>query len=78
LKEADQVADGAMAVLGVAERELRVDVVAVAAAVARGGQVAGLLEVLDDLGAGSCWSWPCSSRLAIGGIASPTVRFGGC
>jgi hypothetical protein len=72
LKEADQVADGAMAVLGVAERELRVDVVAVAAPVARGGQVAGLLEVLDDLGCGSFGDGDLE-----GDVAEPDRRVGG-
>jgi hypothetical protein len=53
LQEADQFADGAVAVLGVAEREFAVDLVAVAAAVAASREVAGPFEVVDDLRCGS-------------------------
>jgi hypothetical protein len=49
LEEADEVADGAMSVSRVAEREFAVDVVVVAAAVALLGQVSGAFEVADDL-----------------------------
>src|SRR5215217_4388353 len=49
LQESDQFADGVVAVLWVAERELAVDLVLVATSDAGLGQVAGLLELVDDL-----------------------------
>jgi len=49
LEEADQLPDGVMAMLRVAKRKLAVDLVPVVSPHARLGQVAGLLEVLDDL-----------------------------
>lgn len=52
-EEADQVADGVVAVLGVAQRKLVVDYVVVAAPVAGLGQIAGSLEIADDLRRGS-------------------------
>ena len=52
-EEADQVADGVVAVLGVSERQVLVYFVVVAAAVAALSEVAGLLEVVDDLRCGS-------------------------
>ena len=48
-KEAEQFADGVVAVLSVAERQLFVYVVAVAASVADLREVAGLDEIVDDL-----------------------------
>jgi hypothetical protein len=50
LEEADQFADGAVLVVGVAERELVMDLVLVAAPVAGLGHVAGLFELVDDVG----------------------------
>src|SRR5919199_1662212 len=52
LEEADQVADRVVAVLGVAEGELCVHLVAVTASFAGLAEIAGLLEVVDDLGRG--------------------------
>jgi hypothetical protein len=52
-EEADQVADGVVAVLGVPERQVLVHFVAVAATVAALSQVASLLEVVDDLRCGA-------------------------
>jgi len=49
LEESDQFADGVVAVLWVAERELAVDLVLVATSDTGLGQVAGLLELVDDL-----------------------------
>jgi DNA-binding MarR family transcriptional regulator len=49
LQESDQFADGVVAVLWVAERELAVDLVVVATSDVGLGQVAGLLELVDDL-----------------------------
>jgi hypothetical protein len=49
LQETDQFADGVVAVLWVAERELVVDRVVIATSDAGLGQVAGLLELVDDL-----------------------------
>src|SRR5919204_4177418 len=50
LEEADQIANGVVTVLGVPERQLFVHLVSVAAPVAPLRQVAGVLEVVDDLG----------------------------
>jgi hypothetical protein len=49
LKEANQLADRVVAVLGMPKRELTVELVFVAASVTRFREVAGLLEVSDDL-----------------------------
>jgi hypothetical protein len=49
LQESDQFADGVVAVLWVAQRELAVDLVLVATSDAGLGQIAGLLELVDDL-----------------------------
>ena len=52
-EEADQVANGVVAMEGVAERKFVVDFVVVTASVAGFRQIAGLLELVDDLGRGS-------------------------
>ena len=52
-EEADQVANGVVAVLGVAQRKLVVNFVAVATSVAGLGEIAGSLELADDLRRGS-------------------------
>jgi hypothetical protein len=49
LEEADQFADGVVAVVGMAKRKLAMDLVLVAATGARLREVAGLLQVIDDL-----------------------------
>lgn len=49
LEEADQFADGVVAVVGMAKRKLAVNLVLVAATGARLREVAGLLRVIDDL-----------------------------
>src|SRR3954462_14374255 len=49
LEEADQLPDGVMAMLRVAKRKLAVNLVPVVSPHTRLGQVAGLLEVPDDL-----------------------------
>jgi hypothetical protein len=49
LEKADQLPDGVMAMLRVAERKLAVNLVPVVSPHTRLGQVAGLLKVLDDL-----------------------------
>lgn len=51
-EKADQLTDGVMAVLRMAKRELVMDLVTVAASMPCLRQVAGLLEVLDQLGGG--------------------------
>ena len=53
LDKADQVADRVVPMSRVAEREFVVDCVGVAASVARRREIAGLLEVVDDLHCGS-------------------------
>jgi hypothetical protein len=53
LEEADEFTDGVVAVQRVAKWKFVVDLVLVAASVARLGQVAGLLEIPDELGGGS-------------------------
>ena len=53
LEEFDELADGVVAVLWVAEGKLEVDVVMVAPPDARPREVAGLLEFVDDLGGGA-------------------------
>lgn len=72
LEEADQVADGAVPVLGVAEGEVPVHLVPVAAAVAGSRDVAGLFEVVDDLGRGSFGNADLH-----GDVAEPDRRIGG-
>ena len=49
LEEADEFADSVMAVLRVAERELAMDLVLVAAPDASLGQITSLLKLVDDL-----------------------------
>jgi hypothetical protein len=49
LEEPDQLPDSVVAVLRMAQREFAVDLVFVAASDAGLGQVAGLLELADDL-----------------------------
>ena len=52
-QEADQVADCAVAVLWVSKRQLVVDFVVAPASAASFRQVAGLLELVDDLRGGA-------------------------
>jgi hypothetical protein len=49
LEEPDQLTDRVVAVLGMAKRELAVELVLVAASVTRLREVAGLLEIGDDV-----------------------------
>jgi hypothetical protein len=52
-EEPEQVGDRAVLVLGMAERKLAVDLVPVAAPLARLCDVAGSYEIIDDLGSGA-------------------------
>jgi hypothetical protein len=82
LEEVDEFADGVVSVLWVAERELAVDFVVVAASDARLAQVAGFFEVADDLPDGAFGdvdgggdvSQACAG---VGGDAGEYVRVGG-
>jgi hypothetical protein len=71
-EEADQFADRVVLVLGVAERELIVDRVAVAAPDARLRQVAVVLQVSDDLRGGSL-----GDPDGAGDVPQARVRVGG-
>ena len=53
LQESDELADGVMSVPWVPEGKVEVDVVMVAPPHARPREVAGLLELVDDLGGGA-------------------------
>ncbi len=68
LEKVDQVADGMVAVLGVAKRKLVMDLVAVPASIARLRQVPRTLELTDDLSDGSL----CDTD-RLGDIAQPCV-----
>jgi hypothetical protein len=72
LEKSDQLADRAVAVFGVSEGEFPVYVVAVTAAFAILGQVAGLFQVSDDLG---CRAFGDADLE--GDVAEPKGRVGG-
>jgi hypothetical protein len=72
LEEPDQLADRVVAVLGMAKRELAVELVLVAASVTRPRDVAGRLEVGDDVRRASLSDSDC-----VGDI-SQSQRWVGC
>jgi hypothetical protein len=72
LKKSDQLADRTVAVMRVSEREVAVHLVAVAAAVAGLGQVAGLFQISHDLG---CRAFGDADLQ--GDVAEPKRRVGG-
>jgi hypothetical protein len=74
LEEPDQLTDRVVAVVGMAKRELAVELIPVAASVARSRDVAGLFEVGDDvrrasLGDSDCGSDVSESHRWVGGNA---------
>ena len=72
VEKADQVANRAVPVIGVAKRKLVVDLIAIASSVAGLRQVTGLLEVVDDL---RCRSFGDSD--GDGDVSEPQARVGG-
>ena len=71
-QEADEITDRPVAVPGMAERQLPVNFVAVAASVASLRQVAGLFEVVDDMRRGSF-----GNPDADGDVSEPRAGIGG-
>ena len=72
VEEVEQLADGAVAVEVVPERELGVELVAVASADAASGEVAGLFEVEHDLVGG-----PLADPDAVGELPDRGLRLAG-
>jgi hypothetical protein len=79
LEEADQLTDGVVAVPGMAKGKVVVDFVLIAASDARLCQVAGSLEIPDQLRGGSFGHADglrdvCEARARVGGDAHEHVR----
>lgn len=64
LEEPDQLTDRVVAVLGMAKRELTVELVPVAASVTRLREVAGFLEVGDDVRRASLGDSDCGGNVS--------------